>query len=105
MVKPFFNTINTIALMVMLLPTLANSTDTQRFDAVYAAATAARKHAAALGHEWRDTRKLLKKAKAAAKSGDFETAVQLAEQARFQSERAVEQAEEQAKIWQDAVPK
>lgn len=75
------------------------------FEAAYAAADAARKQAAGVGHEWRDTRKMLKKAKATAKKGDYDKAVKLAQQAQQQGERAFEQGTLQAKVWQDAVPK
>lgn len=75
------------------------------FNAAYEAAEQARKKAASLGHEWRDTRKILKNAKAAAKKGDYDKAVTLANEARFEGEAAAGQAALQEKIWQDAVPK
>ena len=45
--------------------------------------------------EWRDTTKILKNADKAAQSGDFETAIKLAQQAKKQAELAVLQSEQQ----------
>ncbi len=55
------------------------------------AAEAKRKEAAALGYEWRDTGKLIKKAKAAYDSGDYAKADKLADEATFQSTMAIDQ--------------
>ncbi len=49
--------------------------------------------AAKAGFEWRDTRKLIKKAQAALKKGDYDTAVKLANKAKRQSSNALKQAE------------
>lgn len=57
-----------------------------------AAAEAARKKAASIGGEWRDTGKIIKKAKAALKAGDVGKCVKLANQARRQAELAYAQA-------------
>ena len=93
-------------LSVLLIPATTLAAETQEsFQAAYEAADAARKQAAAVDSEWRDTRKLLKQAKAAAKKGDFDKAVSLANTAKFQGERGAEQGALQAKIWIDAVPK
>jgi len=51
---------------------------------------------AAAGNEWRDSGKLLKKADAAARAGDFDKAVKLAQAARLQGTMAQQQAVEQA---------
>ncbi len=51
------------------------------------------KRAAKAGFEWRDTGKLIKKAKAALKKGDYDTAVKLANKAKRQSSHALEQAQ------------
>ena len=47
------------------------------------------------GAEWRDTGKLIDKAKAAMKAGDYAKAIQLADQARMQAEEAMKQKAEQ----------
>jgi len=56
------------------------------------AAVAVADQANALGHEWRDTRKLIKKAQQAAADGETEQALTLARQAQLQGEAAVQQA-------------
>jgi hypothetical protein len=60
-------------------------------------AEAAEKKAASEDGEWRDTSKLLKKAKAAAAKGDNKTALKLAKEAKFQGDMGVQQAKEQEK--------
>lgn len=46
-------------------------------------------------YEWRDTKKIIKKAKKALKKGDFNKAVKLANKAKAQSTNALQQAHEQ----------
>jgi hypothetical protein len=53
------------------------------------------KRAKAKNYEWRDTGKMIKKAKAAMKDGDFGTAVKLANKAKHQSTNALAQYEQQ----------
>ncbi len=81
------------------------SADEQSFNASYEAADAARKKAASMNYEWRDTGKMLKKAKEAAGKGDYETAEKIAKKAEMQGKMAVAQAEEQEQAWQAAVVK
>jgi hypothetical protein len=57
------------------------------------AAKAANKKAQAVGYEWRDTGKLLKKAEELANKGETEEAVKLANKAESQATLAVKQAE------------
>jgi len=47
--------------------------------------------AKAVGYEWRDTGKLLKKAEAAAKKGDNEAAIKMANKAKSEAMMAVKQ--------------
>jgi nucleoid-associated protein YgaU len=61
-------------------------------EAAIAAADAALKKAASVGGEWRDSRKILKKAEAALKKGDYAKAIKLANQARRQGELGYAQA-------------
>ena len=79
--------------------------DEQSFNASYEAAEAARKQAASMNYEWRDTGKMLKQAKEAAAKGDYETAERLANKAEMQGKMAVAQAKEQEQLWQSAVVK
>lgn len=60
--------------------------------AAIAAAEATNKKAAKAEFEWRDTGKIIKQAKAAAKDGDFDKAVKLANKAKKQAELALQQA-------------
>ncbi|MGD8483710.1 MAG: hypothetical protein PVJ63_08835 [Thioalkalispiraceae bacterium] len=48
-----------------------------------------------VNYEWRDTGKIIKKAKAALKKGDFDAAVKLANQAKTQSTLALQQYQDQ----------
>ncbi len=76
-----------------------------QFEAAYQAAQQARQRASALGYEWTTTRKLLKAAKAAAASGDYATAIELAREAERHGELAVEQAQYEDQVWMNAVPR
>lgn len=60
-----------------------------------AAAEHQTKRAAKKLFEWRDTKKIIKKAKKALKKGDFNKAVKLANKAKAQSTNALQQASEQ----------
>ncbi|HHC74477.1 MAG TPA: SoxXA-binding protein [Thiothrix sp.] len=61
--------------------------------AAITAAEAAHKAAQAVGFEWRDTAKMIKSAKEAAKAGDAEKAIKLANAAKLQGDMGVKQAE------------
>ena len=80
-----------------------SAADQAAFDAAYATADAARKGAAKVGYEWRDTKKMLKSAKKLADKGKFDKAIALANKAKFQGERAQAQAAEQEKLWRTFV--
>lgn len=79
-------------------PATATSGAEAEYERALAEAEAARKEAAAVGGEWRDTGKLIKQAEQAAAKGDFEQATQLAERAAFQGRMGKQQAAEQAKV-------
>jgi hypothetical protein len=68
----------------------AGAADTAR-EAI-AAAEAARKQADSVGGEWRDTAQLIKDAEGLAKSGQYDEAIQLANQAARQGKLGYEQA-------------
>jgi hypothetical protein len=61
-------------------------------EAMIAAAEEARKKAAAVGGEWRDTAAILKNAQTLVGAGEFEKAIEAAKTAKFQAERGYEQA-------------
>lgn len=83
----------------------AAAADEKSFNAAYQAAESARKEAASMKHEWRDTAKMLKQAKETAAKGDYAAAEKIADKARMQSENAIAQAKEQEQAWQAAVVK
>lgn len=64
--------------------------------AAIAAAEHETKRAAKKLYEWRDTKKIIKKAKKALKAGDYDKAVKLAGKAKSQSTMALIQAKQQA---------
>ena len=94
------------ALLLVSVSTVVIGNEAEdNFDTAWKTADAARQQAAKRGHEWRDTEQMLEDAKQLASEGDYEQAMKLVTQAQFESERAVEQAEQQATLWQDAVLK
>ena len=98
-----------IAIASIVLLSLSNGvlaeTDDAKFQAAWEAANTARLQAAELEHEWRDTEKMLEKAKVLAADGNYAQALQLVAYAHMEGERAIEQAQQQAQLWQDAVPR
>ncbi|HEB97117.1 MAG TPA: SoxXA-binding protein [Sedimenticola thiotaurini] len=58
----------------------------------------ARKRAASVDGEWRDTAKFIKKARALAKEGKYDAAIKLAKKAKRQGELGYEQAVSQEKL-------
>ncbi len=59
------------------------------------AAEQANKKAKSVGNEWKNTGKIIKKAKAALKKADYDKAIKLANKARNEGINAVKQHEEQ----------
>jgi len=72
-----------------------NSGDKAAAESAIAAAESARKKAASIDGEWRDTGKIIKKAKAALKAGDSAKAIKLAKKAENQGKLGYEQAQAQ----------
>ena len=93
------------ATLLIALASASSAADKAIFDVAYAAADEARKGAAAVKFEWRDTRKMLKNAKALAGKGDYAKAVALANKAKAQGEAGQRQAVEQEKLWRSFVVK
>jgi hypothetical protein len=61
-------------------------------ESLIAAAEEARKKAASVGGEWRDTADMIKSAQTLAGAGEFDKAIEAAAAAKFQAERGYEQA-------------
>lgn len=80
------------AALVVGIPLTARSDDKADFEKAIASAEDARKKAASVGGEWRDTGKFLKQAEATAKEGEYAKAMELAEKAKKQGELGYEQA-------------
>ena len=74
------------------LPATVGADEKPDFEAAWAEADEARKKAASVGGEWRDTGKMLKKAKEAAAAGEHEKAMKLVNKAKKQGELGYEQA-------------
>jgi hypothetical protein len=73
------------------------------FERRYAEAEQLRLDAAAVGAEWLGTENLLRAAIDANEQGDADEALELVEEARFQAEAAIRQAEHESGAWRDRV--
>jgi len=76
----------------------AKSAAQMSFETTLASANAENKKAKKAGNEWRDTGKIMKKAKKAASKGDYATANKLAKKAKTQAMLAQQQAKEQMHV-------
>lgn len=74
-----------------------------QFERRYAEAEQLRLDAAAVGAEWLGTENLLRAAIDANEQGDADEALELVEEARFQAEAAIRQAEHESGAWRDRV--
>lgn len=83
----------TVCLLAPLTPSYAVS-----FSEAVSAATAEINKASAVNYEWRDSRKLLKKAEALNKKGETEKALALVKKAREQGQLAANQAKLESKV-------
>jgi hypothetical protein len=84
----------------LLLAAVGCSTE---FEMRYAEAERLRVDAAAMGAEWLGTEGLLEAALDANEQGNSDEALALVEEARFQAEAAIRQAEHESGAWQDRV--
>lgn len=83
----------------VIVPALAIAGPTKdQAAAAIQAADAARKKAASVDGEWRDTGKMIKEAQAALEAGELAEAVRLADQAKAQGELGYEQATSQINV-------
>lgn len=90
---------------MLIMALIASSGCATRFEQRFDEAERLRAEAAAAGSEWLETGSLLQQAKDAEANGDRETALKLVEQARFQAEMAIRQAQHEADAWADRVVK
>jgi len=93
------NIIRSAAIALALTGLVAGSAqagdDAAQFKQAIEKAEAAKKKAASVKGEWRDTGKIIKKAKAAAEKGDYTKAIKMANTAYRQGELGYQQAVEQ----------
>lgn len=78
-------------------------TQEEPFRQSYDTAECLRRVAAAKGAEWLETESLLIRSLEEAKGGRWDSALALAEKARFQSEQALRQAEHEKESWKQRV--
>ena len=83
--------------------TNASEPTVEEFNAAFVEANEARKMSGSLGHEWRDTAKILKAARKAAVDGDLKNAMKLVAQAKFQSDAAIVQANREQNLWKGRI--
>ncbi|OOZ43922.1 hypothetical protein [Solemya velum gill symbiont] len=88
-------TIASALVISVALSGAAFAADKAAADAAIAEAQAAYDKANKKGIAWRDTAKMIKKAKAAVEKGDFDKAVKTAGKAKFEGEMAYEQGMQQ----------
>jgi hypothetical protein len=84
-----------LALTGLVAGTAQAGDEAAQFKQAIEKAEASKKKAASVNGEWRDTGKLIKKAQAAAKKGDYANAINLANTAYRQGELGYQQAVEQ----------
>ena len=97
--KLFFSMLAGILLCSgMTTPALADDVSAAKVQKLIDAADAARKQAAQVGGEWRDTGKMIKNAKALLEKGDFVAAAKLANKAAKQGHLGYEQAVSQKEL-------
>jgi hypothetical protein len=89
-------------LTAAVLALLATGCSTE-FERRYAEAQRMRLDAAAVGAEWLQTEELLAASREAAGQGDTSAALALVEEALFQAEAAIRQAEYEADAWRGRV--
>lgn len=93
-----FTAVCTLALSLVACQSAPTKTMAQANSAI-TAAEQVNKRAKSVFYEWRDTRKLIKKAKKANKKGDFDKAVMLANKAERQANHAIDQSNVPTKLY------
>ena len=92
-----------VVLSLAGMTTAAFAASADDFKAAYAKAEAVAKEAVKMKYAWTTTANELKAAKKAAAAGKFDDAVKHAKQAEALAEASIAQANEQKKLWRDAV--
>lgn len=97
------NRLSLTLLTVLVMAVGCTSEVERQFEQQYAEAERLRVEAAAAGAEWLQTEDLLKLARNEAVQQNMDAALVLVEQARFQAETAIRQAETEAEAWRGRV--
>ncbi len=90
---------------IMTIPALSIAADKDGAATACEVAENARKAAAAVKMEWTTTGKLIKAGNKAIEKGDFASALEFCQKAKFQGDTAVDQASREAAAWRARVPK
>ena len=105
--KSLFRTVYACVLFVVgsLTFSIAGATEptVEEFNQAFQEANELRKTAGSLGHEWRDTAKILRSAVEAAQNGELEKAMNLVAQAKLQGEASIVQAKRESSLWEGRV--
>lgn len=101
--KSILRTIVACALFFTASVVGASEPTAEDFNKAFAEANDARKMAGKLGHEWRDTAKILRKAQETAAAGDLKKAMELVAEAKLQGEAGIVQAKRESALWEGRV--
>ncbi len=101
--KALFQTLLACAVFAVAGVVGASEPTVEDFNQAFTEANEARKMAGELGHEWRDTAKILKKAQETAQSGDLKKAMELVAQAKLQGEAGIVQGQRESSLWEGRV--
>ncbi|MDN5937630.1 MAG: hypothetical protein L0H83_03110 [Salinisphaera sp.] len=97
-------TIASLLAALFMLPAMAGAQSTKAdYRSAYQAAMAAHEKAVAHQSQWTATNEALASAEQAAHKGDYAEAADLARRARALARQAVKQAEQQDRLWEQAV--
>ena len=88
-----------IAAYAIVGSALAAEPTVEEFNAAFTKANETRKMAGELGHEWRDTAKILKSAQENAEKGELAKAMKLVAEAQLQAEQGIVQANREQSLW------
>ena len=101
--KSILHTLVACALLFTAGVVGASEPTAEDFNKAFAEANEARKMAGTLGHEWRDTAKILKQAQESAVAGDLKKAMELVAEAKLQGEAGIVQATRESALWEGRV--
>ncbi len=101
--KLIYRTLATCLLIGVIGPVGSSEPTAADYNKAFTEANEARKMAGQMGHEWRDTAKLLQMAQEAAQGGDLEKAMELIAEAKLQGDAGIVQAQRESTLWEGRV--